>query len=205
MKNNRYISYKIQSNDSSPNNEESSDLTGINPIKSYEIKIAKIPILKHKKGKNNYNISAKLNSYKNENSILANLQKLRKKSLSSLRERKKKINIVYFNNIEKQNDLSKLENNIYNEINRSDKNLFKRLNCCKSLILGKYPTLHGLLLPIQRDFVLDNHYILNQKLYINKRKKKEIIIDETEEKNKKEEKSDKIIIKENKIIKKKKK
>ena len=204
MINNRYISYKIHSNDSCPNNEDSSDLIGVNPIKSYEIKIAKIPILKHRKVKNNYNINEKLKLNKKEKSILAKLQKLRKKSLSSIRERKKKINIVYFNNIEKQNDFSKLENNINNDFNRNERNLFKKLNCCKSLILGKYPTLHGLLLPIQHDFVIDNHYLLKRKLDIYKRKKKEII-DETEEKNKKEEKSDKIIKKEIKKIKKNKK
>ena len=128
MINNRYISYKIQSNNSSPNNEDTSDLLGINPIKSYEIKIIKFPILKNRKGKSiNNNLSEMLKSYKDEKNILINLQKLRKKSLSSIRERKKKINILFFNDIEKKNDLSKLENNNINKFNKSRSNLLEKI------------------------------------------------------------------------------
>ena len=58
MKKNEFFSYKINNNDSSRNADNLKDLINVSSLKSYEIKIAKIPEMKNLKNRK-INISIK--------------------------------------------------------------------------------------------------------------------------------------------------
>ena len=69
------------------------------------------------------------------------------------------MNILFYND-------SKNKNRTKNNFGGNGKSFIKKLkkfHSCQNLILGKYPTGHGLLLPIQRDFEIDNHHIIEEK------------------------------------------
>ena len=179
MQNNEFLSYRISNNDSSRNNDDLMDLINISPLKNYEIKIAKIPLIKILDSKN-INMSIKLKKILEKKNVLVNFKKLKIKStnLSDIRTPKKRINISFFDDIKnknKLNNISQLENKIKYNINNNKRSFIKKLKkfrSCKNLILGKYPRCnHGLLLPIQRNFKIDDHSIIEEKENNNKNKK----------------------------------
>ena len=195
MKKNEFISYRIKNIDTSGNNEDSNDITDISPIRSYEIKIKKIKNLKNldKKG------ITKINNEKEEDNNLFNkLKKIKaKQKLSSIKEIKKKSNFLYFNNIQSDkqiNSVSKLfkEKSKKFDFKNKSKNILKKLkkfNSCKSLILGKYPMGHRLLLPIRNYFKADkNQNNIKEVVTIKRKSKKEIYYfeDNTEIQNNRE-------------------
>ena len=171
MKKNEFISYKINNYDSSRNAENLMDLMSISPLKSYEIRLAKIPLIKNFNEKN-INISIKLKKSNENKNLLVKFNQIKNqnRNLSVIRTPKKRINILFYNDIKNQkklNDNSKklynkiLKNNIINN-KRSLVKKLKKFHSCQNLILGKYPINHRLLLPIQRDFKIDNHNILEE-------------------------------------------
>ena len=198
MKKNEFISYKINNNDSSRNAENLMDLMSISPLKSYEIRLAKIPLIKNFNEKN-INISIKLKKSNENKNLLVKFNQIKNqnRNLSVIRTPKKRINILFYNDIKNPNKLNDnhkklynkiLKNNIINNNKRSLAKKLKKFHSCQNLILGKYPINHKLLLPIQRDFKIDNHNILEEpKNDINNNKREIFIFDENiKEKNLKE-------------------
>ena len=188
MINNKYFSYKISNIDSSRNSDTLIDSIGISPLKSCEIKIAKIPFIKHITNKK-MNINIKVKQYNGKNNLLINYHKLKsKKNLSALRIPKKRINILFFNDLQiqsKKNKERKVINNKKSNIKSNNKTLankLKKFHSCNNLILGKYPTGHRLLLPIQRSFKSETIVEENFEKNILKAEKIYIIDDNIDEK-----------------------
>ena len=188
MINNKYFSYKISNIDSSRNSDNLIDSIGISPLKSCEIKIAKIPFIKHLTNKK-MNINIKVKQYNGKNNLLINYHKLKsKKNLSALRIPKKRINILFFNDLQiqsKKNKERKVINNKKSNIKSNNKTLankLKKFHSCNNLILGKYPTGHRLLLPIQRSFKSETIVEENFEKNILKAEKIYIIDDNIDEK-----------------------
>ena len=188
MINNEFVSYKICSKDSLRNNDNLIDILDISPLKSYEIRIAKMPTIKKAK-EQKLNLSIKLNHYNEKKNLYFNVHKLKtkKKNLSTIKTPKKRINVLFFNYLQNHNKeaKAKMEQDKNNNLNGNNNSLAKKVKkfySCQNLILGKYPINHRLLLPIQREFKVNN---FQEKFEDKNKKKKEIyIIDENlEEKN----------------------
>ena len=189
--NNNFFSYRIKKNESTLNNDNLVDLMDISPLRSYEIKIAKIPAMKNIYNKN-LNLSIQLKQSNDNKNLLFNLHKLQNKNtnISSLGTPKKKINLLFFGDIHNQNILNgtyMLNRNKFKNEKINRKTLFKKLkkfHSCQNLILGRYPTGHRLLLPIQHNFKDENKNIIEEKDE-NKNKKEIYIYDDNIEKKSK--------------------
>ena len=212
MKNNEFISYKINNYDSSRNTENLMDLMNISPLKSYEIRLAKIPLIKNL-NENKLNISIKLKNNIEKKNLLVQFNKIKNqnRNLSVIRTPKKRINILFYNDMKNKNKLNnnnnsklikKIKDNIIHNNKRSFAKKLKKFHSCQNLILGKYPINHRILLPIQReDFKIDNHNILEIKNDNKNKNKREIfILDENIENNYFKEKRVQIKIKDRKKI-----
>ena len=215
MKNNEFISYKINNYDSSRNTENLMDLMNISPLKSYEIRLAKIPLIKNL-NENKLNISIKLKNNIEKKNLLVQFNKIKNqnRNLSVIRTPKKRINILFYNDMKNKNKLNnnnnnnnsklikKIKDNIIHNNKRSFAKKLKKFHSCQNLILGKYPINHRILLPIQKeDFKIDNHNILEIKNDNKNKNKREIfILDENIENNNFKEKGVQIKIKDRKKI-----
>ena len=189
--NKNFFSYRIKKNESTLNNDNLLDLMDISPLRSYEIKIAKIPAMKNIYNKN-LNLSIQLKQSNDNKNLLFNFQKLQNKNtnISSLGTPKKKINLLFFGDMQNQNILNgtyMLNRNKFKNEKINRKTLFKKLkkfHSCQNLILGRYPTGHRLLLPIQHNFKDENKNIIEEKDE-NKNKKEIYIYDDNIEKKSK--------------------
>ena len=192
MNKNKFFSYKIKNNESTRSNNNLEDLMNISPLRSCKIKIAKIPVLKNIYNKS-LNISIKLNENKLNKNLLFNFHKLqnKNKNISPLESPKNKLNILFFGDIRDKsilNDIHIMNRFKFNNDKINRKKLFKKLkkfHSCQNLILGRYPTGHRLLLPIQRNFKVENKNIIDEKDEIKNKKEIYIYDDNIEKKSKK--------------------